>query len=163
MPAHDDADNIRNWRPADGPAFQGDVCLMQLPVGFAFARTDEIAPQSGRLVLAAGEVTGHHHAIGLRAATMFHDAALARSMEAAAAPAPKAGTARMYRDTDAAQRLVRSGAITRADLCLGFLSVEGGPVVLRHEEHDAIRIPAGTYYCGGQIESAGAETRRVSD
>lgn len=154
---------IVDWNPADGQCFQGDVVLMALPDGMALDTSDEMAPHNGRLILAAGEMTGHHHAIGLRAATMFHDEALARSMEAAAAPKPAAGPARMYRDANAANALREAGHITRTDLCLGFLTVEGAPVVLRHEEHDGIRIPPGRYYVGAQIESAGAEERRVID
>ena len=53
--------------------------------------------------------------------------------------------------------------LVRKDLVIGFLIVSGGPVVLRHPEHDAIRLPTCTFYVGRQIESAGAAERVVSD
>ena len=92
---------------------------------------------------------------------MFRDDALAR--EAAAKVDSGFGVARLYRDADAARALVSVGELTRADLCIGFLVVEHGPVALKHEEHDAIRIPVGRYYVGRQVESAGDRERIVWD
>ena len=153
---------IHDWNSDDGDCLQGDVILFKLPAGFKFSTADEIVPRDNRLVLAEGEVTGHHHAIKLvPMPVMFRDDALARDLMAqAAAPI---GAARLYRDLNAVSRLVQAGELFTDRLAIGFLVVEGGPVVLRHDEHDAIRIPAGRYYVGGQQEWDAAEARRVQD
>lgn len=70
------------------------------------------------------------------------------------------GTATLYADMPLAQSLKW---LLRTDLMIGFLKVEGGPVNLKHPEHDTIKLPAGTYYIGRQVESAGAEERQVAD
>lgn len=159
----------------DGPEVQqGDVEILRVPDSITINTNHEVKPRNGRLILSEGEVTGHHHAILMRA-TMFredgagsgppfpnavvvpHNNALARG----------AGTARLYRDPAAVEALVRDRKLLREDLAIGFLIVEGGPVTLRHEEHDAIRLGPGRYYVGGQIESvmesAGMDERRVED
>ncbi len=134
---------IRNWDPNNGDALQGDVCLFRIPDHITIDTSDEIRPDptSGRLILASGVLTGHHHAI---------DKA-------------KSGTANFYRDPQAVAALVRAGDLTTDRLVIGLLIVEGGPVVLRHDEHDAIRIPPGRYFVGGQMELSAAEARRVAD
>lgn len=159
--------NIRDYDPKSGMAFQGDVSIVPVPAKLAagISTVDEIKPVAGRLILQEGEVTGHHHAV------YFRDDGLARHAEAAdltasalaAAGASKAGSARLYRDPALAQQMVRNGPLARADLVVGFLCVEGGPVTIRHEEHDGIRVPTGLYCIGRQVESAGAEERRVVD
>lgn len=155
-------DMIHDWNPADGDCLRGDVILFRLPADFKFSTADEIAPRDNRLILAEGQVTGHHHAIKLvPEAVHFRDDALARELMAAAATA--VGLARLYLDGDAVRRLVRSAELVTDRLAIGILVVEGGPVVLRHDEHDAIRIPAGRYYVGGQQEWDAAEARRVQD
>jgi hypothetical protein len=163
--------NIRDYDPAKGCAFQGDVAIVPVPAGITIDTADEIKAINGRLILQEGEVTGHHHAIHLPAPVMFRDDALARAEPVKTDDAvlakhfgeAKHGTAKMYRDRNAAEAMVRSGILERSDLLVGFLKVEGGPVVVRHEEHDAIRLPEGTYYIGRQVESAGAEERVVAD
>lgn len=171
--------HIRDFDPAKGQAFQGDVAIVAVPSGIEIAETDEMAPVDGRLILQEGEVTGHHHAIilGMERSKGFRTAAAEMSYTDAiggASPdlrtklgpkarAPRTGTARMFRDTTAANAMVAAKILDRADLCVGFLSVEGGSVVVRHEEHDGIRLPAGKYYVGRQVESVGAEERRVAD
>lgn len=72
-------------------------------------------------------------------------------------------TARLFHDPAAVQALQRAGILTRADLAVGCLVVEDGPVVIGHDEHDGIRVPPGRYLVGRQIESAGAEQRIVLD
>lgn len=157
--------NVRDWNPDAGMAFQGDVALIPVPAALAasLATNDEIKPIDGRLILQEGEVTGHHHAIrlpGLSAQpAMYADGALARTMETTAA----LPVARLYRDDALARRLAAEGPLARADLIVAFLKVDNGPVVVSHEEHDAIRIPPGLYAVGRQVESAGAEERRVQD
>lgn len=154
---------IKDYDPTKGQAFQGDVCIFRVPPKLAakLSRADEIAPIANRLILQEGEFSGHHHAIKLPQPVMYHDGALARDLTAAATP--KAGTARLYRDPELAAALVRDDILTRSDLCVGFLEVADGPMAVVHDEHDAIRLPVGLFYVGNQVESAGAEERRVAD
>ncbi len=158
---------IRDFNPAEGMAFQGDVAIVPVPAGVALSTADEIAPENGRLVLQEGEVTGHHHAIVLERPAAEPSPAKSPAVDALMAdalagriPVP---TARLYRDPAAAAAMVRAGVLTRADLCVGFLVVETGPMVVTHEEHDGVRLPVGAYYVGRQVESAGAEERIVAD
>jgi hypothetical protein len=155
---------------ASGPDLcQGDLILTRLndkwpAVAASVAHNDVIRrPVNGELRLLEGEVTGHHHAIryGLSEIARFRDDGLARALTA---DAPVAiGVATLVRDPKATRALVAAKCLTRADLAIGFLIVERGPVDLAHPEHDAIRVPEGTYYVGRQIESAGAEERVVRD
>jgi hypothetical protein len=143
-----------------GQCFQGDVSIVPIPLDLAVATCEEIPPEAGRLILQAGEATGHHHAIYLLAnVPRFHDEAMARDMFADT----KGASAKLYRDPTVAPELVRRGILTRSDLATSCLIVEGGPVVIYHEEHGGIRVPPGKYLIGGQLESAGAEERRVRD
>lgn len=153
---------IHDWNPDKGDALQGDVCLFRIPDSIAIDTANEITPRDNKLILAEGEVTGHHHAIWMKYAPVahFHDEALARSMEVSATVEP---TARLYRDPKAVTALVAAKELTTDRLAIGFLIVDGGPVVLRHDEHDAIRIPPGKYYVGGQMEWDAGEARRVAD
>lgn len=174
---------VLNWNPTDGDALQGDVCLFRIPDSIQIDTSDEIVPEqaeklhrgefaaaSSRLILASGEITGHHHAIWNPQPTMFRpdDAGSGLSPSdtaamVAKATKAKAGTARLYRDLKALAALMRAGELTTDRLAIGFLVVEGKPVVLRHDEHDAIRIPPGRYYVGGQQEWDAATARRVAD
>lgn len=155
---------VRDWDPSSGDALQGDVIMFEIPHDIKIVRTDEILPRDGRLVLAEGEITGHHHAIWMRnPATSFHDAALARSLENAAS-APAGQQARLYRDPAAVDELVKRGFLTTNRLAIGFLVVENAPETVTHDEHDGIRIirPA-VVYVGGQQEWDAGEARRVAD
>jgi hypothetical protein len=151
------------WDPAKGDALQGDVCLFRIPAGMAVDTTEEIEPRGGRLILAEGEVTGHHHAIGLGKylpqPAQFHDAGMARELDAKV----QAGTAKMYQAKPTVTALVRAGELTTDRLAIGVLVVEGAPVSLTHDEHDAITIPPGAYYVGNQREWDAAEERRIAD
>jgi hypothetical protein len=154
--------NIRDYNDAESQAFQGDVCIFRVPDALAkkLNRTDETAPFDGRLILQAGEFSGHHHAIKLPQPAMFHDGAMAQELATKNVPV---ATVRMFRDAALANALIREGTLTRADLCVGFLEIEGGSVVVNHEEHDGIRLHPGCFYVGRQVESAGAEERIVKD
>lgn len=180
QPKENEMNPIRNFDPKAGQAYQGDVAIVAVPPHIAIADHDEIAPKDGRLILQEGEVTGHHHAIyldGPRARHFRTEGADISYADALAGAEPtlrgkltpkmkadrRVGTARMFRDPAAANAMVSAGILDRADLCVGFLKVEGGSVVVKHEEHGGIRLPEGTYYCGRQIESAGAEERVVAD
>lgn len=166
-------DKIRRWNPDDGDALQGDVCLFRIPDHIAIDTTDEVAVSNSRLILASGEITGHHHAIWMRnPPTAFREdgggAGLSESDTAAMVAKAtktktKTGTAKLYRDPAAVRALVACGALTTDALAIGILVVETKPVVLRHDEHEAIRIPPGRYYVGGQQEWDAAQARRVAD
>ena len=160
---------IHDWNPKDGDALQGDVCLFKIPDDLKIDLTDEIIPAGNRLVLAEGEVTGHHHAIWLRnPPAMFRanegDGGTVDTAEMIAkATKAKTGTAKLYRDTMSMDALVKRGELTTTALAIGILIVEGKPVILSHDEHDAIRIPVGRYYVGCQQEWDAASARRVAD
>lgn len=162
---------IRNFDPKSGQAFQGDVAIVPMPAAITIVRRDEIVPVDGRLIIQEGEASGHHHAINLPRRHHF------RPEVAAADPVlhvrdtklrrafggKSAGIAHLYRDPAAVEALRHAGILTRTDLAIGCLVVEGGPVVIGHEEHNGIRVPPGNYYLGRQVESAGAEERVVVD
>lgn len=50
---------------------QGDVLL--IPIRRAPKQRTPVAPVRGRLILARGEVTGHHHSVDAKAATLSLD------------------------------------------------------------------------------------------
>jgi hypothetical protein len=150
---------IRNWDPAKGDCQQGDVLLFRIPDSIQLSSSEEIEPKANRLILAEGEITGHHHAIWLPKPAMFRDDGLAREMEVKA----PAATIKLYRDAKAVEALVHAGEIEHGRLAIGFLVIAGGPAVLRHDEHDGVRIPPGRYYVGGQFEWDAAAERRVQD
>ena len=166
--------NVRKYNPAEGQAFQGDVSIIPIPADIAIAITEEISPVKGRLILQEGEVSGHHHAVDLR---QRHFQAQPREagdpLLATRSPTlrkalggiakEKPGTARLYRDDRAVAEMVSRQILTRADLAIGCLVVEGGPMSVTHEEHDGISLPPGNYLIGRQVESAGAEERVVTD
>lgn len=160
---------IHDWNPDDGDALQGDVCLFRIPDYIVVDTSDEITAQNGRLILAEGEATGHHHAIWDRnPPAMFREdgagsGIYAENVATMLANATKTGTARLYRDPRAISALVVNGFLTTAELAIGILIVDEALVVLRHDEHDAICIPPGRYYVGGQQEWDAAEARRVAD
>jgi hypothetical protein len=163
--------SVRDYDPRDGQAFQGDVAFIPIPSDIAIATDDEIPPLHDRLIVQRGELTGHHHTI-----YMFEDlpqtrddgllhAPVLTSDENGAKPRPmtRRATAHLYRDPTAARQMAQRGLLTRSNLAIGCLIVDGGAVIVRHEEHDGIRIPPGRYLVGRQIESAGHEQRFVQD
>jgi hypothetical protein len=155
---------IRPWNPDDGDLCQGDVLLFRLPEGFAPDKAKPLAPLNGRLILAQGELTRHSHAIWFEQPP-FHDSQEARGDDPTLQPTSirKQSQAALYRDELLARQLVEVGHLTTAELTIGFLVIEGAPAVLRHEEHDAVRIPPGTYYVGGQREFHANRPRRIID
>lgn len=166
-------------------AFQGDLVIFRLSEAEAQQLNGRVIKhsESGDIRLLEGEMTGHHHTILSRTMNpqpvMFRDDALAAQLmstdrissglagnrgegfvDGAAGFLGSRGTAVLFDDRDLALSLTW---LRRSDLTIGFLRVEDGPVLLSHPEHDAIRLPAGTYYVGRQVESAGAEERVVAD
>lgn len=174
---HPNRSKIRHFNPKEGQAFQGDVAIIPMPADIDISRHDEISPVEGRLILQEGEVSGHHHAINVRARNFqgqlkvsgdplmaTKDPALKRALGGMPkVESASVGTARLYRDAAAVNAMVSRGILTRADLAIGCLIVEGAPMLLAHEEHDTIEIPPGQYVIGRQVESAGAEERVVQD
>lgn len=154
---------IRDYNPADGDLCQGDVILFRLPDDYIPSKSHQIKPRDNKLILAEGEATGHHHAIWMQPLT-FHDGGLAHEkIEARFKEKDVSAAARLYRDDALIQRLASGGHLTTTALAIGVLSIEGEPAVLRHQEHDAIRIPPGDYYVGRQQEFHAGEERRVAD
>jgi hypothetical protein len=162
----------RDFDPAQGQAYQGDVAIVPIPDGVKISRRHEIKPRDGNLILQEGEVTSHHHHIrvaNFKSNTAIvgdpvmnvRDTRLRKALTGGAKIA--AATARMFRDTNVASEMERRGILTRTDLMVGALVVEGGPVVILHQEHDGIRLPPGKYYIGRQVESAGVGERIVVD
>ena len=162
---------IVKWNPKDGPAFQGDIAIVAIPASIAVEPLNEIMPIDNRLIIQEGEQSGHHHAINLVRSRQFRqdrvigdpvlqvrDTRLKKAFGGKARP-----TAHLYRDTKAIEAMRACGILTRTDLAIGCLVIEGGSVVISHEEHDGIRVPPGSYYLGRQVESAGAEERIVTD
>jgi hypothetical protein len=165
---------IRDYDPSKGCAFQGDVSIVPMPAHIKISTIDQIAPVDGRLILQEGEVSGHHHAINLRKRNFqsqpretgdplmaTRDPKLRKALGGASKKTD--ATARMYRDPAAANAMVTAGIMTRADLAIACLVIEGDNVVISHEEHDGIRVPPGNYLIGRQVESAGADERIVAD
>lgn len=164
--------NVRDFDPRAGQAFQGDIAIVPMPASIAIATTDEIKPVDGRLIIQEGEASGHHHAIALPRERRFRDDTRQLGDPSIATRSPKLrrmfagkklGTAHLYRDANAVAALRHAGTLSRVDLAIGCLVVEGGPVTISHEEHDGVRLPVGNYYLGRQVESAGAEERVVAD
>jgi len=153
---------FRNWNPDDGDLCQGDVLLFRLPAGMAPNEAQPIPATGHQLILASGEMTGHHHAIWMHP-VMFRDDGLARGLEADFKPKAKSGIATLYRDDGLVQALESSGHLTTRTLAIGFLTVEGAPVMLHHQEHETIRIPVGRFYVGKQRQHSAGEARQVED
>lgn len=168
---------IHEYRGTNGVARQGDVLIYKLPKEVTINRTQEILPKNGKLVLLEGEMTGHHHAINVmdrpEPRVAFGEMPVkpvktSKAVEDIFAKAMDVGpaTAKMYNDKTTCEQLMKLGVLTRSDLYIGTLEIVGGGdvgMIVTHDEHDGIRLLAGTYYIGRQVESAGAEERRVSD
>ena len=113
---------------------QGDVLvspIAKLPAGATL-----MPDQSLKVVLALGEVTGHHHRIE-------HE------------PIAASAAAEMVEALIARCRLYEH----KGDR---FLVVDE-PVALRHEEHATINLAPGVYEVPVQVEYTPAEIRRVAD
>ncbi len=160
--------NIIDFNIAHRGAPQGDLMVFKLDDREAsrLSKSMIIRPaKRASIRLLEGEVTGHHHEIVMdrpdadmeAEASAIADAALAIAKARASV---KIGIAVLYQDDKLATSL---SWLTRRDLMIGFLCIEGGPVILQHPEHDSIRLPEGVFYIGRQIESAGAEERIVAD
>ena len=162
--------DVVDWNPKQGVACQGDVVLMRIPEDKmelifpynAFSEQNEIAPKDQHLILAEGELTGHHHSIFMP--NMLMDTGAGSGADVMPSPA-RVGVAKLYRIPRAYREMERLGMLLTTELAIGVLRVTEGHVVLTHQEHAGIRIPKGVYYVGGQRELAGSleKTQRVYD
>ena len=153
-------------------AFQGDVSIVPVPAKFNLSKAQEIDPKGAMLILAEGEGFGNFHALVLDRPAQKFDA-VEDLMADALAGKIAIPTARLFQDDALLNLMISKGPLTEnaRSLSVGFLSVENGPMVIQHikadgtptGEHAGIRIPQGMYWVGRQIESAGAELRRVVD
>lgn len=171
---HNDMNKVREFKGQI--ARQGDVLILRLPEHYTVSDENEISPSQGKLVLLEGEMTGHHHAIDVMNCTLSTS-----SKEKTIKPKKtnkivedllyKAGNVtevvtKLFRDENVVKKLVEDKILTRSDLYVGTLVVQGGGdvgVLLKHQEHAPIRLTQGNYYIGRQIENAGAEERYVRD
>jgi hypothetical protein len=117
-----------------GLARQGDVLLV--PIDGAAPDGQLVERQAGRFVLAEGEATGHAHVV-------------------------RARHARLVRQRRSTGRRGWMGRPVFEDRLL--LVVEDRPAVLRHEEHDPIRVVSGVYEVRRQREYVPAGARWVRD
>jgi hypothetical protein len=160
---------IVDYTPNSDQAFQGDVMIAPLPAGICISDSaqeidlEAIGKRPGDVIIAAGEATGHNHAFryGLDNVARFRDDGLARDLAVGAMV--QQGTAKLYRDQNALDQLVRNGFVREPGLCIGFLRVENNAPPLTHDEHDAIRFSAREYYVCGKREMNAGEIMRVRD
>jgi hypothetical protein len=132
---------------------QGDVLIVRVPDGKE-VDTRALRPiprEHDRVVLAWGEATGHTHAIGGQACSLY--------------------------ESHGPSFLDEAGVMAGLGLIARGGAVGGGPalptpdrvldvkeeVQLQHEEHDAITLPPGQYVIRQQSEYSPDEYRTVSD
>src|SRR3990170_1456425 len=158
--------------------FQGDVWLMRLPDNTKVSYKEELSANMNKLILQEGEMTGHHHFVdvldrqaysptketinddeNVRVFDIFKDPKLKEKF----GNPIKEATAKLYKDVGLVQKLVTDRVLLRADLVVGLLKVENGPMNLYHQEHGYIGLAPGKYIVGRQIESVANEERLVAD
>jgi hypothetical protein len=110
---------------------QGDVPL--IPYYGALGGFERVEPQGGKLVLALGQATGHHH----------------RIENCGFSNEPMADAARLFRDPLTGAHVID---VTAA-----------GGVNLLHEEHDPIPLEPGRYIQLVQVEDDGEMISQVVD
>ncbi len=127
---------------------QGDVLIIEDETPRDVSRMKLIERDNGRVVLAYGEVTGHAHAIAEKGCSLYLD-------DTASIAGP-----------DALGFIARAGGgggavdVPVPDRTL----VVDEPIVIRHEEHDAIALEAGkTYTVRHQVEYDPEAFRAVAD
>lgn len=125
---------------------QGDVLIIRKE-GKATDREKlrEVPREEGRVVLAHGEVTGHAHAITERGCHLFVDEDNRLTGEDAMGIITRLG--------GGAVGLPEADRLLAAD----------EPIVIRHEEHNPIELPAGEYIIRRQREYDPEALRAVED
>jgi len=119
---------------------QGDVFLIRAKAR-KVAALKPVPREDGAVVLAHGEVTGHRHQIRSGGCALY------------------ALEDNRLTGEEAAQAIARIGGGLIPDRLL----VADAPVDLLHEEHDKIRLPAGSYIVRIQREYSPGELRSVQD
>ena len=114
---------------------QGDVLLVRND-DLGIAGRKRIPREEGRVVLAHGELTGHAHAIASKHAALYK--------------------------ADASTPPLNATSEAAAQQMIGILNARRA-VVLAHEEHAPIRLPAGRYHVIRQREYSPEELRLVAD
>lgn len=150
-------------------ARQGDVLIMGMKS--VPAKLEPVARESGRIVLAHGEVTGHAHAILDKRSQLARDPKLNTLFLKADGDlkGPIAGKlVEMNRkkgfflaQTDLRPRPIKF-ALVHAQIEDGV--IECGPfTLLDHEEHNPVAIPSGDHRIVRQREYSPEEIRNVAD
>lgn len=134
---------------------QGDIALVQvasMPQG-----CELVAGQEAKIILAWGEVTGHHHRIEDHVDANLREQFAAQVEKTI----PRPGAADEIAEA-AISRAQAKARLWKAPNGETFLEVLE-PVTLRHEEHTEHTIPPGIYKQPTQVEYTPAELRRVQD
>jgi len=148
--------------------YQGDIWVMKLPDTLKVTLEAEIPQRLGKLIVQEGEMTGHHHYVDTveRKPETEDDVDFSaldiKSLKALFTKRDEP-RATFYSATKVAEQLVKEGILLRADLVIGLLKVENGPMMLNHQEHGSVPLSPGKYAVGRQIESVAGEERRVAD
>lgn len=134
---------------------QGDVLIIPIRgVVPDLAGMKPAREKDGRTILAHGEVTGHAHAIRSKAATLYRQ-------KGGAIPGGRRGNV-ARNIVGAAIEEARAGAQAGA-LIADAILVASKDVVLRHQEHAPVHIPAGNYVVRIQREYAPGAIVNVAD
>jgi hypothetical protein len=120
---------------------QGDVLIQEVAAIPSDAK--EMEREGGRIILARGEVTGHHHAISDMGAVLFAFDGNATPVNGRLGNVVMGGGSSLIPDR--------------------FLKVKDAPVRVYHEEHDPIELPAGNWKVTIQREYAPDDVRNVAD
>jgi len=147
---------------------QGDVLLVAVPKPKRLNKPAALR-SDGKIILAFGEQTGHHHRFH-GGATLFEDNTLHVPEKAKTVLRPTAvktfgdNEIRVWTSDGAivrmnAERMAEIETALKGELALTFPGS-----LLRHEEHDAVIIAPGYYRLPGQREFVAPEIeRRVQD
>ena len=154
---------VKTWNPNNGDLLQGDVILFKVPSEVIISKNTEIKAKDNRLILAEGEITGHHHAIYFYRANEGDGDFVGTQVLLNNVLNKKVGVAKLYQDDAAIQKLIKMNELISGSSAVGFLVVEDNSVELRHDEHDAIKIPPGSYYVGNQLEWSAEQARKAKD
>jgi hypothetical protein len=136
--------DVKETRPHGNKLSKGDSMIRQGDVNLYKASVDvkglkkQVSKVPGRIVLAYGEVTGHHHSIDVKDATY-------------------------YEPNDLVQQLFRQQVNVASDaVCSGLLVVDN-PTVLTHQDHGHIEVEPGEYFVTLHREYTPAAIVRVID
>lgn len=160
---------MKYYDKTKGDCLQGDVILFPLPDGLVVSSDalQQTTDNNGAINLLEGELTGHFHRIIMGPPSMFYNDGAGASVPPASAdpvaPLTLNGVARLYRDGGLTRRLISLGELSTDALCIGYLIVADAPVELKHDEHDSIMLPPGSYYVGRQREWTADQERKVED